>query len=541
MKKTRKRYATGTSVKNYIDEPNEILIQNQINSAKAMSEASSDPVYLGLKGLGNATMQAGLSMGGFGGSGLGQIGNSLLPLMANTEFATGGTVPKVPVEVEGKEVMETPDGTVAEFNGPSHENGGIPIDLPEGTKIFSKRLEKMGQSMAERKKKREQKVSKLEKLLEKNPKDTIAKKTLNKILTNNEIEEQADMQFQEEMTQMMEESIAMACGGKVRKKMNGGGIVYENYPMVDYTTSGETFFNDDGSIKQQNINYDTIPYIGKNTTLTDNIGNSNLGNELQLPNNETTIANYQLDQQSPTYMPLPSSGNTDIPEDKTNTFANLLSKLNIDNPLTSGDIAGLAGTAISTFSPYLNTLKNRASDTPNINYFENYGEEGLQTLDKSKKYISQEKDKALQDLELARQSQLSRSRNSARGINTLRAFDLAATQAADKASGDIYSSFANQMLGVLGQEASMQNQQDQVVMGGERARDIANRMDRDNFYSQLASSMSNIGTGLQAGGKSLNQIKGRGDNAAMIEELKQMGFDQNQINNLIQLFLKSQV
>jgi LysM repeat protein len=50
--------------------------------------------------------------------------------------------PKTPrsmsnAEVEGEETALTPEGQLYEFEGPSHEEGGIPVSLPEGTQIFS--------------------------------------------------------------------------------------------------------------------------------------------------------------------------------------------------------------------------------------------------------------------------------------------------------------------------------------------------------------------------------------------------------------------
>jgi LysM repeat protein len=60
-------------------------------------------------------------------------------------YKNGGnipTVPKVPVnqsnvEVEGKESVLLPNGELNKFEGPTHAQGGIPTNLPEGSKVFS--------------------------------------------------------------------------------------------------------------------------------------------------------------------------------------------------------------------------------------------------------------------------------------------------------------------------------------------------------------------------------------------------------------------
>lgn len=152
-------------------------------------------------------------------------------------YAQGGQVPQnIPVEVEGEEMYEMPNGQVGEFQGAKHENGGIPIALPEGTKIYSDRLKINGKTMAVRKDKREANINKLEKLLTKNPNDKFLKEALKRQQETNALEEQQDMQYQEQvneqqaqqeqaMQQMligaaqqdMQEGMMMAMGGMIKR------------------------------------------------------------------------------------------------------------------------------------------------------------------------------------------------------------------------------------------------------------------------------------------------------------------------------------
>jgi hypothetical protein len=44
------------------------------------------------------------------------------------------------VEVEGDEHIQLPNGFSQEIKGKKHSEGGIPMDLPQGTKIFSEKL-----------------------------------------------------------------------------------------------------------------------------------------------------------------------------------------------------------------------------------------------------------------------------------------------------------------------------------------------------------------------------------------------------------------
>ncbi len=495
-KPSLKKYMTGTAVKDYLPDPSEAITQNQINIAKAQYKAESNPWTQLLQIAGNTAMGAGLNM-----MGAGQF-SGIAKQAANAEFATGGKVNKVSVEVEGDEVMETPDGKVAKFKGPDHEEGGIPISLPEGTEIFSKRIKKMGETMAQRKMNREKKVDKAQKMLNKNPGDILTKKTLEKIKQNNEKEEKADMELQEAFTNFFEE---MACGGRVRKHADGG-------------------------------------IVGQELNLQDNLQSQlNWNNPMQDQNIIAPTGSSQYQMESPQTFAedvanTPSSMGT---SGGRNSLSNYFSNINIKNPPTGGDVMGLVGTGVSALSPLLNTLKNRAGDTPNVNYYKDYGRKGLKTVQESQQYIDQQKDKSLRDLQSSRAGALRRGRSSSQSINTARALDLATEQAVNKAQGDIYSNFANQMMQSMNTQAQMENQRDQVVMGGERERITSDIQDRDQFYTNRGKALLTLGSGMQAMGSNMNQMYARGQNTDMINQIKDAGIDMNQFNNFLQMFLKS--
>ena len=120
----------------------------------------------------------------------------------NEIMAMGGTVDNIPVEVEGGEVMETPNGEVMEIKGPDHEQGGVKGQLPRGTDIFSKRLMgRDGKDMAKRKKEREKLRSNLEKQLKERPSDKVLRNTADRILKRLAREEQEDMLLQQQAQQ----------------------------------------------------------------------------------------------------------------------------------------------------------------------------------------------------------------------------------------------------------------------------------------------------------------------------------------------------
>jgi hypothetical protein len=152
-------------------------------------------------------------------------------------YAQGGQVPQnVPVEVEGEEMYEMPNGQVGEFSGPKHENGGIPIELPEGTKIYSDRLTINGKTMAERKDKREKNISKLERLLSKNPQDKFIKSALQREKETFQQEEQQDMMVQEQMNNAQQQTEqAMMQMMMPQTTMGYGGMLMANGGYIDPT------------------------------------------------------------------------------------------------------------------------------------------------------------------------------------------------------------------------------------------------------------------------------------------------------------------
>ena len=141
-------------------------------------------------------------------------------------YAQGGQVPQnIPVEVEGEEMYELPDGQTGEFQGPKHENGGIPIALPEGTKIYSDRLKVDGKTMAQRKEKRDNNIKKLEKLLTKNPSDRFIKEAIKRQQETASLEEQGDMQMQEQANQqqaMQEQAMEQMLMGAAQEDIQQG-------------------------------------------------------------------------------------------------------------------------------------------------------------------------------------------------------------------------------------------------------------------------------------------------------------------------------
>lgn len=458
-KSGRKKYAGGTSITNYIEDPSEALAQNQINIAKAQYEGATNPWVLGTKGAGALMTGVGEMLGGTEAlAGFAQKGITKLIK------AGGGTVnSQVPVEVEGEEVGEMPNGQLLDFQGPSHEQGGIDANLPEGTEIYSKRIQIDGKTMADRKKARESIVSRYTKKSDKG--DFIAGNSLKRIKVATEKEEAFDRAVQD----AIHKSLQTQGKSLVGREQHGFNPVVGSDNMLD-SAYGKPL-TEDGA----NPNEDTrISTVLSGTEKTEDVA----GTGFQLPQ------------------------------------------------FTGGDFLNVAGNIFQGVAPYLNTLNNRATDTPNINPYKDYGKEGIDKLAQGEQFLKQNLDEGMKSLEGNRVAATRQGRNSARGVNTMRALDLAAYEGANKQEGNLYANYANEMTSQLAREAQAEDTQDRVVMGGEGARDLADRQDKDAFASAVSEGLRGLGMTAANAGKQLNEAKTR-DTMYDLLETNQFGFNKS--------------
>ena len=206
MKKSmnpRKKYANGTNIQgvgpnNYIQSPAEVMNDYNIMLAKIDKEVANDPRIPIAAMVGGLAQQA-ISFAGAGG---------FKKTPVTPPAANGNNNVKSDVEVEGGEMYETPQGETGEFQGPSHEQGGIPLevgeDVEEGTKIYSDRLKIGKETLAERKEARERKIANLEKVASKPLVDAALKNATQRKMMAIQKEEAADLQFQEQVNNMQQ-------------------------------------------------------------------------------------------------------------------------------------------------------------------------------------------------------------------------------------------------------------------------------------------------------------------------------------------------
>lgn len=153
----------------------------------------------------------------------------------NMVFGKGGVLnqdnPNANAELELQETFQLPDGSVGNVDGPSHKNGGIAVDLPEGTRIWSDKLKHNGKTFAKHTKPITSKIAKLEKQIAKNPVNSEAKENSITLL-NDQLDYYFDTQETNKTNNEMKKSFRK--GGMV-KYANGGTNPYDPFNQaVEY-------------------------------------------------------------------------------------------------------------------------------------------------------------------------------------------------------------------------------------------------------------------------------------------------------------------
>lgn len=411
--------------------------------------------------------------------------------------------PQANVEVEGNEVAQTPGGQTMQFNGPSHEQGGIDATLPVGTKVYSDRLSVDGKTMQQRKLSRERQLGKMTKLLDNNQTDTITRNSYNRTKAALDMEEQSDLAMQDAANKAYQTglNVMQPTGDQIQAYQRSRGI-----PQTDPDEGG-----------------DSMQQFAYGTSDDDILSPGAYDNLLGIPGNVPQGKGMGLLPSTSTD-PSVTAHNYSLPSAYVDQKSTAM-------PFSTGDKLGFLGSAEGSVLPLATTIANRAGDRPNVNQYKNFGNNALASNDQAMGFVGQQRDKNIIDMNNQIAAQRIRNRNSATGVSTSRALDLATTGQAETSLNGIYGNFAQQMAGEYNERSKLNNQQDLYQGMGQGQADKADRMDRDAYYSNLGSNFGNISTKTETLGKNLNQNKYNSDVLAIMPELSKYGlgfeYDEN--------------
>lgn len=372
--------------------------------------------------------------------------------------ATGGSFEDMQaINAEGGEVVESPDGEVMKLKGPSHESGGIDLAVPGGTDIYSKRIKGPdGKTMAERKKARTDKLKEFEKKLEKNPGDVLLKKSYSRMKQAFDMADEQDVATMNAAREE-EEGLEFAKGGSV-------------YPPLDK--------------KQFSTLQSMMQYFNPELVSTGGITG---GGGYSEPVTQDEVSTGQVVTAKPEKSWLDSLGGLGV---------------------SAGDVIGMAGNFMGSMALNKN-IRDSMNNIPNVNAFKNFGKEGLQENQNVINSLKSLREDALRDLTGRSNTQRANLRGNARGVNQMRAGDLAVGQAEEQATNNVNNTFTNQMMNALAQRSGLLTQRDRQVMAGEQAVNLANQQDLAAAQGALATGRLNNASTMSKVGDTLNRIKER--------------------------------
>lgn len=430
------------------------------------------------------------------------------------EYAMGGTVP---IEVEGEEVLETPAGEMVQAVGPSHEQGGIDTNVPQGTKIFSNRLAIEGKTMQERKLAREKRIKKSEKRTSKPYATSVDKATLKRVKELSEREEQQDMTLQK---------IADTIYSPPTEKKALGGVA-GGVPSSMILPLLELLDNPIATLGEKTPTMNLSPQE-QNNPLWDNFGVEQPTSSMLFP------------PSLPSKRAMRRASFNTIPAERTSTNPELIPQANpvggpksvdepeVENPelvagFTPGDYTGMIGNLIAGLGPLSATIKNAQNTKPNINRFLGYGKEALDTNESLQDAIARLRQSRRRDVNTSTNTAFARNRNSASSVNTMRALNTAAEMGRNKALQATEDATDSKMMQVLDRRSQLQNESELRERMGEQQRDDMDARDMDNVYSNLAANLANLGINLQGLGKNLNTNKSNQDSMKLLSQLSVNG------------------
>jgi len=252
-----KKYQTGG---NFLDKTGQFLG----NYGKTMANIATAPLGIhpydeqDFEGAGSADMKN-----------ISKIGGTLTGTTAKVApmfFPNGGVI-KYPeggnsnAEVEKSEVMRSPDGSTTQVSGPSHENGGVPVSIPNGTQIYSDRLKMPGTKKTFADLASKYKVNKEEKVMDDEKSNNLAKSTaqLKMDLKHRKLSE--IFNAQESLKHSKVATYAQKMGVDVSKLgqsennefSNGGVSYYTNTPRVHIDAKeSNRYYNNGGVMDDMN-------------------------------------------------------------------------------------------------------------------------------------------------------------------------------------------------------------------------------------------------------------------------------------------------
>jgi hypothetical protein len=172
-----------------------------------------------------------------------------------------------------------------------------------------------------------------------------------------------------------------------------------------------------------------------------------------------------------------------------------------------GNMTKLIGNYLGMTAGIKTAAEQRSTDVTHRNEFINAGKESQKLLDNAKQGIEINKAQAIVKATDVGRGGKRGGRNSARGVNQMRAMDWLYDTALQTQIADISAKAAEQISGIDIQKSSVALSADQLRGEGQVKANMANEAAKDAYYTALGKGRNQFAEGLMQTGKDLNDMK----------------------------------
>lgn len=417
------------------------------------------------------------------------------------------------INAEGGELIQTPDGALSQLLGNSHSNGGMDVNVPEGSIVFSDFLEVDGETLAERKLNRERRLKKA------TPKektyDIFTRNAIERILETNLVEEYEDVMKQEvERAKESYKKGGTVSPEKAKKILHEGKV--HGKPLTDkqrkffgamsnYQLGGIPGSFLEGLMGMLNAPQQGQQVIDSTILQRADAPEPNMFNDFLANLTNSILATQAAGQGA-------QEGVGAIGDLALGAMQGAGDVLNVEPNVISGGVAkavqtagglsmGPLGLALGAAGPLATTILNRIGDKRNKNFFEDFGRDALNSNQQAARSAAGQLEQNKAENVLATQDQLNLIGNTASSPSVQRSLSQSAIANRMRSNNQASVNYNNQITNILGQRSQLQNQRDQTVMAGRERAFEKNQQDRDQFFTNLNSDIRNVAQGLMFGDK----------------------------------------
>jgi len=183
---------------------------------------------------------------------------------------------------------------------------------------------------------------------------------------------------------------------------------------------------------------------------------------------------------------------------------------NVPSSMTTGNMIGVLGESLTSSINSVVTLANYLSNRPRKNEFFGFGNDAMARLEDQKTMLRSQDDLLGADLALKERTQAEAAKLGSRGVNTYFAKRLGLHEAGIGQKRRIASDYLDKLLNIGGKETNVSLERDRRYMSEQARINEADRMDKDNTFTQLSRNIVDMGSTMQNIGRGLNQQQSYG-------------------------------